>query len=162
MNVMKDIIKQSIIGALYMFMIAAMGAVVVIGLYNMAGRQYGDGGQYGRAAAGIPPAYISHRYPRAQQSIGRGIRGERTQISYSSYYNYNPSTKYILISFNYQSTKYIQISFTSTNIYEYTILYDPPQCDPFFTIGKSLRKAVKTNRKSLKEIWLSQSIYVYL
>ena len=38
MNVMKDIIKQSIIGALYMFMIAAMGAVVVIGLYTMAGR----------------------------------------------------------------------------------------------------------------------------
>ena len=38
MNVMKDIIKQSIIGALYMFMIAAMGAVVVIGLYNMVGR----------------------------------------------------------------------------------------------------------------------------
>ena len=38
MNVMKDIIKQSIIGALYMFMIAAMGAVIVIGLYNMAGR----------------------------------------------------------------------------------------------------------------------------
>ena len=38
MNVMKDIIKQSIIGALYMFMITAMGAVIVIGLYNMAGR----------------------------------------------------------------------------------------------------------------------------
>ena len=38
MNVMKDIIKQSIIGALYMFMIAAMGAVIVIGLYTMAGR----------------------------------------------------------------------------------------------------------------------------
>ena len=35
---MKQLIKQSIIGALYMFMIAAMGAVVVIGLYNMAGR----------------------------------------------------------------------------------------------------------------------------
>jgi hypothetical protein len=37
-NVMKQLIKQSIIGALYMFMIAAMGAVIVIGLYNMAGR----------------------------------------------------------------------------------------------------------------------------
>ena len=38
MNVMKDIIKQSIIGALYIFMIAAMGAVVVVALYTMAGR----------------------------------------------------------------------------------------------------------------------------
>jgi hypothetical protein len=35
---MKDIIKQSIIGAIYIFMIASMGAVVVIGLYTMAGR----------------------------------------------------------------------------------------------------------------------------
>jgi hypothetical protein len=35
---MKDMIKQSIIGAIYIFMVAAMGAVVVIGLYNMAGR----------------------------------------------------------------------------------------------------------------------------
>jgi len=38
MNVMKDIIKQSIIGAIYMFMITAMGAVVVVALYTMAGR----------------------------------------------------------------------------------------------------------------------------
>ena len=37
-NVMKQLIKQSIIGALYIFMIAAMGAVIVIGLYTMAGR----------------------------------------------------------------------------------------------------------------------------
>ena len=37
-NVMKDIIKQSIIGALYIFMIAAMGAVVVVAMYAMAGR----------------------------------------------------------------------------------------------------------------------------
>jgi hypothetical protein len=37
-NVMKQLIKQSIIGALYMFMIAAMGAVVVVALYTMAGR----------------------------------------------------------------------------------------------------------------------------
>jgi hypothetical protein len=38
MNVMKQLIKQSIIGAIYIFMVAAMGAVVVISLYNMAGR----------------------------------------------------------------------------------------------------------------------------
>ena len=35
---MEDIIKQSIIGAMYIFMVAAMGAVLVIGLYTMAGR----------------------------------------------------------------------------------------------------------------------------
>jgi hypothetical protein len=35
---MKDIIKQSIIGAIYMFMIAAMGAVVVVAMYTMVGR----------------------------------------------------------------------------------------------------------------------------
>jgi len=35
---MKHIIKQSIIGAIYIFMVAAMGAVVVIGLYTMAGK----------------------------------------------------------------------------------------------------------------------------
>jgi hypothetical protein len=35
---MRHIIKQSIIGAIYIFMIASMGAVIVIGLYNMAGR----------------------------------------------------------------------------------------------------------------------------
>jgi len=38
LNNMKDMIKQSIIGAIYIFMVAAMGAVIVIGLYNMAGR----------------------------------------------------------------------------------------------------------------------------
>ena len=38
LNNMKDIIKQSIIGAIYMFMITAMGAVVVVALYTMAGR----------------------------------------------------------------------------------------------------------------------------
>jgi hypothetical protein len=38
LNNMKNIIKQSIIGAMYIFMVAAMGAVVVIGLYNMAGK----------------------------------------------------------------------------------------------------------------------------
>ena len=38
LNNMKDMIKQSIIGAIYIFMVAAMGAVVVIGLYTMAGR----------------------------------------------------------------------------------------------------------------------------
>jgi hypothetical protein len=38
LNNMKDIIKQSIIGAIYIFMVAAMGAVLVIGLYTMAGR----------------------------------------------------------------------------------------------------------------------------
>ena len=35
---MRHIIKQSIIGAIYMFMIAAMGAVVVVAMYAMAGR----------------------------------------------------------------------------------------------------------------------------
>jgi len=35
---MKDIIKQSIIGALYMFAITSFMAVVVITLYTMAGR----------------------------------------------------------------------------------------------------------------------------
>ena len=35
---MKDIIKQSIIGAIYMFAITAFMAVVVITLYTMAGR----------------------------------------------------------------------------------------------------------------------------
>jgi hypothetical protein len=35
---MKQLIKQSIIGAIYMFMIAAMGAVVVVAMYTMAGR----------------------------------------------------------------------------------------------------------------------------
>ena len=35
---MKDIIKQSIIGALYMFAITSFMAVVVIALYTMAGR----------------------------------------------------------------------------------------------------------------------------
>jgi hypothetical protein len=33
---------------------------------------------------------------------------------------------------------------------------------PRFHIGKFLRKAVKAIQKSSKEIWLSQSIYVYL
>jgi hypothetical protein len=35
---MKNIIKQSIIGALYMFAISSFMAVVVIALYAMAGR----------------------------------------------------------------------------------------------------------------------------
>jgi hypothetical protein len=35
---MKDIIKQSIIGALYIFATASMGAVLVIALYTMAGK----------------------------------------------------------------------------------------------------------------------------
>jgi hypothetical protein len=35
---MKDMIKQSIIGAIYIFMIASMGAVVVIAMYAMVGR----------------------------------------------------------------------------------------------------------------------------
>jgi hypothetical protein len=35
---MKNIIKQSIIGAIYMFAITAFMAVVVITLYIMAGR----------------------------------------------------------------------------------------------------------------------------
>jgi hypothetical protein len=35
---MKQLIKQSIIGAIYIFMVAAMGAVVVIGLYTMVGK----------------------------------------------------------------------------------------------------------------------------
>jgi hypothetical protein len=35
---MKDMIKQSIIGAIYIFMVAAMGAVLVIALYTMAGK----------------------------------------------------------------------------------------------------------------------------
>jgi hypothetical protein len=35
---MKDIIKQSIIGAIYMFAITAFMAVVVITLYTMVGR----------------------------------------------------------------------------------------------------------------------------
>jgi hypothetical protein len=38
LTTMKNIIKQSIIGAIYIFMVAAMGAVLVIGLYTMAGR----------------------------------------------------------------------------------------------------------------------------
>ena len=38
LNNMKNMIKQSIIGAMYIFMVAAMGAVVVIGLYTMAGK----------------------------------------------------------------------------------------------------------------------------
>ena len=35
---MKDIIKQSIVGALYMFAISSFMAVLVITLYTMAGR----------------------------------------------------------------------------------------------------------------------------
>lgn len=35
---MKNMIKQSIIGAIYIFMIASMGAVLVIAMYAMAGR----------------------------------------------------------------------------------------------------------------------------
>jgi hypothetical protein len=35
---MKDIIKQSIIGAIYIFMVAAMGAVVVVAMYAMVGK----------------------------------------------------------------------------------------------------------------------------
>ena len=38
LTTMKQLIKQSIIGAIYMFMIAAMGAVVVVAMYAMAGR----------------------------------------------------------------------------------------------------------------------------
>ena len=38
LTTMKQLIKQSIIGAIYIFMVASMGAVIVIGLYNMAGR----------------------------------------------------------------------------------------------------------------------------
>jgi hypothetical protein len=38
LNNMKDMIKQSIIGAMYIFMVAAMGAVLVIGIYTMVGR----------------------------------------------------------------------------------------------------------------------------
>jgi hypothetical protein len=38
LNNMKDMIKQSIIGAIYIFMVAAMGAVLVIGIYTMAGK----------------------------------------------------------------------------------------------------------------------------
>jgi len=34
---MKDIIKQSIIGAIYIFMVAAIGAVVVVAMYTMVG-----------------------------------------------------------------------------------------------------------------------------
>lgn len=35
---MKDIIKQSIIGAIYMFAITSFMAVLVVALYTMAGR----------------------------------------------------------------------------------------------------------------------------
>jgi hypothetical protein len=35
---MKNMIKQSIIGAIYIFMIASMGAVLVIAMYAMVGR----------------------------------------------------------------------------------------------------------------------------
>jgi hypothetical protein len=35
---MKNMIKQSIIGAIYIFMVAAMGAVVVVAMYAMAGK----------------------------------------------------------------------------------------------------------------------------
>jgi hypothetical protein len=38
LNNMKDIIKQSIIGALYMFAITSFMAVLVVALYTMAGR----------------------------------------------------------------------------------------------------------------------------
>ena len=37
-NVMKQLIKQSIIGALYLFATASMGAVIVVALYTMVGR----------------------------------------------------------------------------------------------------------------------------
>jgi hypothetical protein len=37
-NNMKDMIKQSVIGALYLFSIAAFLAVVVITIYALAGR----------------------------------------------------------------------------------------------------------------------------
>jgi len=46
-----------------------------------------------------------------------------------------------------------------TNILSYI---RSPQCDPKFTIGKSLRKAVKASSRSSKNIWLSTRIYVYL
>jgi hypothetical protein len=35
---MKNMIKQSIIGALYIFATASMGAVLVVALYTLAGR----------------------------------------------------------------------------------------------------------------------------
>ena len=35
---MKQLIKQSIIGALYLFATASMGAVIVVALYTMVGR----------------------------------------------------------------------------------------------------------------------------
>ena len=35
---MKQLIKQSIIGALYLFATASMGAIIVVALYTMAGR----------------------------------------------------------------------------------------------------------------------------
>jgi hypothetical protein len=38
MNYMKDMIKQSVIGALYLFSTAAFLAVVVITFYALAGR----------------------------------------------------------------------------------------------------------------------------
>jgi hypothetical protein len=38
LNNMKDMIKQSIIGAIYIFMVAAMGAVVVVAMYAMVGK----------------------------------------------------------------------------------------------------------------------------
>ena len=94
---MKQLIKQSIIGALYMFMIAAMGAVVVVALYTMAGRQYGDGGQYGRAAAGIYTAQVPNIAPRAPSSIRAGIYGEKDLAVKLYRLQVQPIDKYILI-----------------------------------------------------------------
>jgi len=54
------------------------------------------------------------------------------------------------------------IGTTHRQIYTYIRFHTTPQTHSRFHIGKFLRKAVKAIRKSFKEIWLSQGIYVYL
>ena len=92
---MKNILKQSVIGALYLFSIASFGAVVVITLYALAGKQYI-----------VWYVYVVRTYASPDKDHVRcyhckcGVVGKRTQIALHIVYNYKASMSIYLYPHN--------------------------------------------------------------
>ena len=143
---MKHIIKQSIIGAIYMFAITSFAAVVIIALYNMVGRQVGGRGVVltgylcTRDVGGA--IYIPHnivlqaharRYPSGVIYVGKRIR---YKANYSI--TYTPRQVYTNIL---HIDEYIRI---------YYLTYYAPTMDLKSTMGNFFKKSEGPKKKRKK------------
>ena len=148
---MKDIIKQSIIGALYMFAACTFMATLVIALYTLAGKQYGTGGGTG----GRPPVYRRHIY-----RVGTHARSSPSGVIYVGKGLRYLTRATITITPRQSISLYPQI--LNRQIYTNILFYTRPPKWIRFSLQAKFSKIRKRKRRDLKKKFGYRKGYTYI